>query len=46
MRIALSNRNKRNIELDDRVSKINYGSRPGYSIEDSILEIDYSSITS
>ena len=38
MRMFVNIRNKRNIEIDERVSKINYGSSLGNSIEDSILE--------
>ena len=38
MRILVNIRNKRNIESDNRVSNRNYGSRPGHSIEDAILE--------
>ena len=38
MRIFLNIRNKGNIESDERVSKINYGSRLGCSTEDAILE--------
>ena len=38
MRIAVRTRSKVNIEVDDRVSKNNHKSRPGYSIEDAILE--------
>ena len=34
----MSIRNKGNIKSDERVSKSNYGSRPGHSIEDAILE--------
>ena len=38
MRMFVNIRNKVNIESDERVSKRNYGSRPGCSIEDAILE--------
>jgi len=38
MRIFIGSRNNKNIELDERLSKYNYGSRSGYSIEDAILE--------
>ena len=38
MRIVVNIRNKLNIESDYRVSKSNYGSRPGCSIEHAILD--------
>ena len=38
MRILVNNRNKNKIESDYRIAKSNYGSRPNYSIEDTILE--------
>ena len=38
MRIFVNTRNKGSIEADERISKSNYGSRPGYSIQDAILE--------
>ena len=38
MRLFVNIRIKGNIESDERILKSNYGSRPGYSIEDSILE--------
>ena len=38
MRMFLNIRNKGRKEKVQRVSKINYGSRPGHSIEDAILE--------
>ena len=38
MRIVINVRDKWNLESDDRVFNINYGSRPGCSIEDAILE--------
>ena len=38
MRFFVNIRNKGNIESDDRVCNITYGSRPGFSIEDDILE--------
>ena len=38
MMIFVNFRNKGNMESDERVSKRNYGSRPGCSIEDDISE--------
>ena len=38
MRMFVKIRNKGNMETDQRVSKSNHKSRPGYSIEDAILE--------
>jgi len=38
MRIFINDQNKGSIETDERISKSNYGSRPGYSIQDAILE--------
>ena len=38
MRFFVNTRNKSSIETDERISKSNYGSRPGYSIQDAILE--------
>ena len=38
MRMFINIRNKGNMEAYQRVSKRNYGSRLGYSIEDTILE--------
>ena len=38
MMMFVNIRNKGNIESDERVSKSIYGSRPGYSLEDDILE--------
>ena len=38
MRIVINKRNRGRIEVDLRISKYNYGSRSGYSIEDAILE--------
>ena len=38
MRTFINIRNKVNAETDKRVSKSNYVSRPGYSIEDTISE--------
>ena len=38
MKLFVSIRNKGNIESDERISKSNYGSRLGCSIEDAILE--------
>ena len=38
MRIFVNTRNKGSIEADEIILKSNYGSRPGYSIEDAILE--------
>ena len=37
MRIGLNFRNKYAIEIDLRISKSNYGSRPNYSIKAAIL---------
>ena len=49
MRIFVNTRNKGSIEVDERISKNNYGSRLGYSIQDAILEkrqvFDYSLVT-
>ena len=38
MRIFISGQNDDNLELDDRLSTFNYGSRKNYSIETAILE--------
>ena len=38
MRIFVNDRNKGSIETDERISKSDCGSRPGYSIQDAILE--------
>ena len=37
MMIVVNIRNKGNIEVDDKSSKSNYGSRPGHSIGDAML---------
>ena len=36
--ILINQRNKFKIEIDPRIVKSNYGSRPHYSIEDALLE--------
>jgi hypothetical protein len=38
IRVFMSNRNVGQIEVDERVSKYNYGSRKSYSIKTAILE--------
>ena len=38
MRIFLGSRMNERIETDVRISKYNYGSRSGYSIENALLE--------
>lgn len=38
MRVFFSLRNQGNIEFDDRISKYNFGSRKGCSVENAILE--------
>jgi len=38
MRIYIGSRNNEKIELDERLSQFNYGSRSNYSIEMAILE--------
>jgi hypothetical protein len=40
MRVFLGIRMNDRIEMDSRVSKYNYGSRKGYSIENALLEKD------
>ena len=38
MRIFIKYRNQNKLEINDRMSKFNYGSRREYSIEDTLLE--------
>ena len=38
MRICIGGRNDKNIENDERLSKLNYGSRSNYLMQTAILE--------